>query len=191
MDDREEDRRLAVILAADLVGFSSAAEKNEDVALARADHRLSLLETTIEHYGGRIFHRAGDGRFAAFHSARRAVRAAVETQASLNDKVRAEGLPLRIGIYVSEVFENANGDLLGHGVNVAARLEAAAPPGGILVSKNVWEFAGAPNFGETGECRRIRLAKMEMEVEAWPVFPKNSPFFNRNPTTSRRRRRGL
>ena len=132
-------RKLAAILAADVVGFSRLVGVDEEGTLARLrSYRTALIDPTIEKHHGRIVNTAGDGILAAFHSVVDAVRAALELQTALN--ARNDTTPderrmdLRIGINMGDVVEQDN-DLLGDGVNIAARLEGLAEPGGICLSR--------------------------------------------------------
>ncbi|MRH98212.1 adenylate/guanylate cyclase domain-containing protein [Agrobacterium tumefaciens] len=124
------DRKLAAIMAGDIVGYSSLMAENE--AATYADLRMvfdDLIEPTIKRYGGRTFKNAGDGFLAAFVSVNDALDAAVEIQNGFDER-RFE---FRIGVNLGDVIED-NGDIYGDGVNVAARLESMAIPGSIFVS---------------------------------------------------------
>src|SRR5437899_13044708 len=130
----ETRRRLAAILAADVVGFSRLIEIDEDGTVAALTrHRRDTIDPLIAAHGGRVFKTMGDGLLAEFPSIVEAVRcaAAVQEQISaFNREVPAERrLEFRVGINMGDVLAVAD-DLLGDGVNVASRIEAVATPGG-------------------------------------------------------------
>lgn len=143
MAEEQIQRRLAAILAADVVGYSRLMELDEAGTLTRLKAlRRELFAPLTTKFGGRIFKLTGDGAFAEFSSATDAVdsavaiqRALAERNAEISDDLRTE---LRIGISLGDVIVEGN-DLYGNGVNVAARLEALAEPGGICISGNVHE----------------------------------------------------
>ena len=136
-------RKIAVILAADIAGYSRLIAEDEEETLRRFETYRTVFAEFVERGGGRIFNTAGDAILAEFESAVEAVRAAVDVQESLRARNLAyppsRHMNFRIGITIGDVVERENGDLLGDGVNVAARLEAVAPPGGICVSRSVHE----------------------------------------------------
>ena len=134
-----ETRKLAAILVADVVGYSRLASVDEERTLARLRGlRSDLIDPAIAAYRGRIVKRTGDGGIIVFRSVVDAVRCAIEVQAGLVE--RNAGLPadrriqFRIGIHLGDVVEEADGDLMGDGVNIAARLEGVAKAGTICLS---------------------------------------------------------
>jgi adenylate cyclase len=133
----EIERRLAAVLAADVAGFSRLTEADEVGTMRMLANQRAILDTSIARHRGRIANTAGDSVLAEFPSAVNAVQCAVEAQQALRDA--AEGEPagrrllFRIGIHVGDVMVRGS-DLLGNGVNVAARLEALADAGGIVLS---------------------------------------------------------
>src|SRR5215831_15196208 len=136
-----ESRKLAAILAADVVGFSRLAGADEDRTLARLRAlRSDLIDPTISVHKGRVVKRTGDGVLVEFRSVVEAVRCAIEMQNSMVE--RNAGLPadrrieFRIGIHLGDVVEEPDGDLMGDGVNTAARLEGIAEPGGVCLSED-------------------------------------------------------
>src|SRR5271163_4866273 len=138
-----ETRKLAAILVADIVGFSRLAGADEDRTLARVRGlRSDLVDPTIAAHHGRIVKRTGDGSLIEFRSVVDAVRLAIEVQNGLIE--RNAGLPperrieFRIGIHLGDVVEEADGDLMGDGVNIAARLEGVAKPGAICLSEDAY-----------------------------------------------------
>ena len=138
-----ETRKLVAILAADVVGYSRLAGSDEDRTLARLRAlRSDLIDPTIAIHNGRMVKRAGDGSIVEFRSVVDAVRCAVEMQngmlernAGLSPDRRIE---FRVGIHVGDVVEESDGDLMGDGVNIAARLEGIAKPGAICLSEDAY-----------------------------------------------------
>lgn len=139
----KETRKLAAILVADVVGFSRLAGADEDRILARLRTlRSDLIDPTISVHHGRVVKRTGDGAIVEFRSVVDAVRCAIEIQNSMVE--RNAGLPqdrrieFRIGIHVGDVVQEEDGDLMGDGINVAARLESVATPGAICLSEDAY-----------------------------------------------------
>ena len=138
-----ESRKLAAILAADVVGFSRLTGADEDRTLARLRAlRSDLIDPTIAVHKGRVVKRTGDGTIVEFRSVVEAVRCGIEIQNSMIE--RNAGLPperrieFRIGIHLGDVVEESDGDLMGDGVNIAARLEGVAQPGAICLSEDAY-----------------------------------------------------
>jgi TolB-like protein/Flp pilus assembly protein TadD len=138
-----EKRKLAAILAADVVGFSRLTGSDEEGTLARLRTLWSdLIAPTISVHDGRVVKRTGDGSIIEFRSVVDAVRCAIEMQNGMIE--RNAGLPperrieLRVGIHLGDVVEESDGDLMGDGVNIAARLEGIADPGGICLSEDAY-----------------------------------------------------
>ena len=151
------DRRLAAILAADVVGFSSLVQTDEAATLARLkDIWGTVFGPNIAEHRGRIFKIMGDGALAEFASVVDAVECAVAIQNALRSRnTKADNQPpieFRIGINVGDIVIDGD-DILGDGVNVAARLEAAAPSGGVLTSDHVHSQVR----GKTGITFRINF----------------------------------
>jgi adenylate cyclase len=136
-------RKIAAILVADIVGYSRLAGTDEDRILARLRAlRSDLIDPTIAVHSGRVVKRTGDGAIIEFRSVVDAVRCAIEVQSGMSE--RNAGIPhdrqivFRIGVHVGDVVEESDGDLMGDAVNVAARLEGACDPGGIVLSEDVY-----------------------------------------------------
>jgi adenylate cyclase len=166
MSDDRIARKLAAILACDLAGYSRLIGEDEEGTLSRlAGHRRDLIDPLIAKHRGRLVKTAGDGLLAEFASVVDAVRAAVEIQSGMAHR-NAEApqnrrLDFRIGINVGDIVEQ-DGDILGDGVNIAARLEALADPGGICISARVQEdTAGkiALAFQDMGEQALKNIAR--------------------------------
>src|SRR4051794_22782695 len=170
------ERRMAAILAADVVGYSALMEQDEDRTLARLKaHRREFVEPLIAEYQGRIVKLIGDGALVEFASVVDAVRCAVLIQRGMAEReaevAQAERIRFRIGINLGDVIHEADGDLYGDGVNVAARLEQLAEPGGVVVSGTAYdhlqgkldlplEFAGeqrVKNIERLVRAYRVRL----------------------------------
>ena len=130
-------RRMAAILAADVVGYSRLMGKDEEATLATLKAHREVIDGLIADHGGRIFGSAGDSVIAEFASPVEAVRCATEIQLAIHnrnvDVPEPNRMRLRIGINLGDIVVDGD-NLMGDGVNVAARLEALAPPGGICVS---------------------------------------------------------
>ena len=135
-------RKIAAILAADVVGYSRLIAEDEEETLRRLASYREVIDDFIAKANGRIFNTAGDAVLAEFSSAVEAVRCAIDIQESLRTRNMAyppsRQMSLRIGITIGDVVER-DGDLLGDGVNIAARLEGLAAPGGICISRTVYE----------------------------------------------------
>lgn len=134
------ERRLATILAADAVGYSGRMAADELATLSSLASVRALVERRVEEFSGRIFSTAGDGFLAEFSSPISGVRAGFEIQRDVASLRRRDpsNLELRIGVHLADVVAE-EGDLLGDGVNVAARIEGAAAPGSVTISQPVFE----------------------------------------------------
>ena len=138
-----ETRKLAAILVSDVAGYSRLAGADEDRTLARLRTlRSDLIDPIISVHHGRVVKRTGDGSIIEFRSVVDAVRCAIEVQTGMVE--RKAGLPperrieFRVGIHLGDVVEEADGDLMGDGVNIAARLESVAKPGAICLSEDAY-----------------------------------------------------
>jgi len=135
-------RKIAAIFAADIAGYSRLVAEDEEETLRRLASYRQVTDDFIARYGGRIFNTAGDAVLAEFPSAVEAVRCAIDIQESLRTRNMAypasRQMSFRIGITIGDVVER-DGDLLGDGVNIAARLEGLAEVGGICISRAVHE----------------------------------------------------
>jgi TolB-like protein/class 3 adenylate cyclase len=190
-----QNRKIAAILAADIVGYSRLAGADEDRTLARLRAlRSDLIDPTIAVHNGRVVKRTGDGAIIEFRSVVDAVRCAVEVQNGMIE--RNGGLPperriaFRIGIHLGDVIEESDGDLMGDGVNIAARLEGIAEPGGICLSDDAYRQVRdrlKEEFTDLGErqlkniARPLRVyavkGRSEASATATPTLPpeKSSP----------------
>ena len=135
-----ETRKIAAILVADVVGYSRLAGADEEGTLSRLRGlRNDLIDPAVASHHGRVVNRTGDGSLIEFRSVVDAVRCAIEVQNGMVE--RNAGLPperrieFRVGIHLGDVVEEADGALMGDGVNIAARLEGIAKPGAICLSE--------------------------------------------------------
>src|SRR5262245_15259103 len=165
-------RRLAAILYADVVGSSVAMARDEDRTIDWIRRSIALIKSLIGDYGGRVVHYAGDGVLAIFNSAGEALNFAVEIQRELrNDSVwntAAQPLAFRIGINLGEVIE-AEEDIYGQSVNVAARIQETAPPGGICVSESVHDVVRARSELRLHSIGHPALKNIEERIEIFAV----------------------
>ena len=162
-----ETRKLAAILVSDVVGYSRLAGADEDRTLARLRTlRSDLIDPIISVHRGRIVKRTGDGLVVEFRSVVDAVRCAIELQSSMAE--RNAGVPdgkrieFRVGVHLGDVVEEADGDLMGDGVNVASRLESVAKPGAICLSEDAYRQARdrvKEEFVDLGEMRLKNIAR--------------------------------
>ena len=141
MPDDRVDRRLAAILAADVAGYSRLMGVDEEGTLRQLKaHRKELVDPKITEHRGRIVKTTGDGMLVEFVSVVDAVRCAVEIQRAMAERNASvpsdKRIEFRVGINVGDIIIDGD-DIFGDGVNVAARLEALADPGGIMVSRVV------------------------------------------------------
>ena len=137
MTEQRVQRRLAAILAADVVGYSALMQRAEEATYAEFERlKREVIEPGLSHHDGRLIKTTGDGALAEFASPSAAVRCAVEIQESIASG--RSSLRLRIGVNLGEVIVGADGDLFGDGINIAVRLEGVADPGGILISEKVY-----------------------------------------------------
>src|SRR5207344_3097816 len=174
----EANRRLAGILAADVVGYSVMVGADEPGTLARVRAlRTDVIEPLAATHGGRLFKTTGDGFFVDFASAVQALRCAIAIQDML--RAQADGLRLRIGVHQGEVVPEGD-DLVGDGVIIAARLEPLAEPGGICISSRVREDASgkmALEVDDLGEpelkniAARIRVFRVRLGAAERPALP--------------------
>ena len=138
-----ETRKLAAILVSDVVGYSRLAGADEDRILARLRAlRSDLIDPTIAVHHGRVVKRTGDGSIVEFRSVVDAVNCAIEVQRAMVERNAGvapdKRIEFRIGIHLGDVVEESDGDLMGDGVNIAARLEGVAKPGGICISEDAY-----------------------------------------------------
>jgi adenylate cyclase len=143
-----ETRKLAAILVSDVVGYSRLTGADEDRTLARLRAlRSDLIDPTIAVHHGRVVKRTGDGAIVEFRSVVDAVNCAIEIQRAMVERNAGvapdKRIEFRIGIHLGDVVEESDSDLMGDGVNIAARLQGVAKPGGICLSEQAyWQVKG-------------------------------------------------
>jgi TolB-like protein/class 3 adenylate cyclase/tetratricopeptide (TPR) repeat protein len=169
-----EQRRLAAILALDVVGYSRLMGRDESGTLARLrGHRSQRLEPTLARHGGRLVKLTGDGALAEFPSAVDAVGAAIEFQQAMADANREQPeemqIVFRAGLHLGDLIVEGD-DLYGDGVNVAARLEAQAPAGGIVISGNVHDAVAGRLKATFDDLGTLALKNIERPVQAFAVI---------------------
>jgi adenylate cyclase len=168
LEDSTEQRRLAAILAADVVGYSALLERAEEATYAEFERlKRELIAPSLSRHEGRLFKTTGDGALAEFASPLAAMRCAVEIQ----DHLASGGSPLRlrVGLNLGDVIVGQDGDLYGDGITIAVRLEGIADPGGILISEKVYrEVEGKLDVGfeDRGE---LQLKNISKPVRAYAV----------------------
>jgi TolB-like protein/class 3 adenylate cyclase/Tfp pilus assembly protein PilF len=168
-----EQRKLAAILAADVVGYSRLMGRDESGTLARLrEHRSRRLEPTLTRYRGRLVKLTGDGALVEFASAVDALSAAIEFQQAMNEadpeRPETERIVFRIGLHLGDVIIEGD-DLYGDGVNIAARLEGQAPVGGILVSRTVHEAVAGRLKATFADLGNLSLKNIERPIQAFSV----------------------
>jgi adenylate cyclase len=174
MAEQRINRKLLAILAADAVGYSRLMEENEEGTLAALKrHRETVLDPAVAAHHGRIVKLTGDGALAEFGSVVDAVNCALAIQRAIPANGQGPALPaivLRIGINLGDVIIDGD-DIYGDGVNVAARLETAAKPGGICVSSVVQESIGKRidvGFRDGGS---IQVKNIDRPIRIWTWHP--------------------
>src|SRR5262245_60086164 len=199
-----ESRKLAAILVSDVVGYSRLAGADEDRTLERLRAlRSDLSDPTIAVHNGRVVKRTGDGSIVEFRSVVDAVRCAIEVQNAMLE--RNAGVPddrrieFRLGVHIGDVVEEADGDLMGDGVNVAARLQSIAKPGAICLSEDAYrqvrsrldlkvDDLGATSLKNIAE--PIRVYSLEVGARSDPKPATSGPPISKSvPHAPGRRRR--
>ena len=167
------DRKLAAILYADVAGYSRLTGEDEDTTHRTLSEYLDLITENIEVHRGRVMHYAGDAVLAKFNAVMDALSAAVVIQKDL--ETRNQDLPdkgkvqFRIGVNLGDVIED-RGDIYGDGVNVAARLENLAEPGGICVSESVRTAIGKKLPLDYESLGKQRVKNIEEPVRAYRSY---------------------
>src|SRR6202048_4160546 len=182
-----ETRKLAAILVSDVAGYSRLAGADEDRTLARLRTlRSDLIDPIISVHHGRVVKRTGDGSIIEFRSVVDAVRCAVEVQTAMIE--RNAGVPpekrieFRVGVHLGDVVEESDGDLMGEGVNIAARLEGIAKPGAICLSEDAYRQVkgrldlAVADLGQTqlkniAEPVRVYSLQVGLPAQAKPATP--------------------
>jgi len=168
------ERRLAAILAADVAGFSALMERDEEGTYSRIGNlRRQVIEPRLSEHQGRLIKTTGDGFLAEFPSPIAALRCALAIQAA--QSADPDALRLRIGLNLGDVIIEQGGDVYGEGVNIAARLEGLADPGGILISGKVHDEVDgkvAASFEDRGQ-QQVKNITRPVRVYAARLHPMN------------------
>jgi adenylate cyclase len=196
MNDDGQRQRLAAILAADAVGYSRLMEADERGTALALEHAHRAFRQHVDAHQGRVINTVGDSVLAVFASAAGAVTAALAIQSTLaeaeRDVAEDRRLRFRIGVHLGDVNERADGDVYGDGVNIAARLQALAAPGGVVVSEAVrgavktrvaaaYEDLGAQsvkNIAESVRAFAVRAPDAARDARATasaPAAPRRAP----------------
>ena len=192
-----ETRKLAAILVSDVVGYSRLAGADEDRILARLRTlRSDLIDPIISVHHGRIVKRTGDGAIVEFRSVVDAVNCAIEVQRAMVERNAGvapdKRIEFRIGIHLGDVVEESDGDLMGDGVNIAARLEGIAKPGAICLSEDAYRQVSGRLDMEVTDLGPTQLKNIERPIRAYslqvgvPAQPK--PAMEANPAPKKRSR---
>jgi TolB-like protein/class 3 adenylate cyclase len=182
-----DTRKIAAILVADVVGYSRLAGADEEGTLARLRAlRSDLIDPAVALHHGRVVKRTGDGSIIEFRSVVDAVRCAIEVQTRMVDGNAGvpedRGILFRIGIHLGDVVEESDGDLMGDGVNIAARIEGVANPGAICLSEDAYRQVkgrldlavidlGPTQLKNIAEPIRLYSLEVGAPVEAKPMPP--------------------
>src|SRR6202046_4559480 len=169
-----ETRKIAAILVADVVGYSRLAGADEEGTLARLRTlRSDLIDPAVAVHRGRIVKRTGDGSLIEFRSVVAAVRCAIEMQNGMIE--RNAGVPperrieFRVGIHLGDVVEESDGDLMGDGVNIAARLESICHPGAICLSEDAYRQVSGRLDMEVTDLGPTKLKNIEKLIRAYSL----------------------
>src|SRR5215469_12625476 len=168
-----EQRKLAAIVAADVVGYSRLIGRDESGTLARLrKNRAERLDPILGKYGGRLVKLTGDGALVEFGSAVDALSAAIEFQQAMaeanSDQPADTALVFRMGLHLGDLIVDGD-DLYGDGVNIAARLEVEAPTGGIVISRTVHEAVAGRMKATFDDLGALALKNIERPVQAFEV----------------------
>jgi adenylate cyclase len=186
-----ETRKIAAILVSDVVGYSRLAGADEDRILARLRTlRSDLIDPLISVHHGRIVKRTGDGSIIEFRSVVDAVRLAIEVQSAMVERnaevPEARRILFRLGIHLGDVVEESDGDLMGDGVNIAARIESVCEPGGVCLSEDAYrQVKGRLDLAITdlgpiplkniAEPIRVYSLRVGVPAQAKPAMPTGPP----------------
>ena len=178
------DRKLTTIFASDVVGFSKMMGTDEVNTLKILKERRNVIDSLIDEHGGIIFGSAGDSVIAEFSSPIKAAEAAVATQLKMKtmnqDQAESDRMTFRVGINIGDVMISDD-NLFGDAVNIAARLEAAARPSGICISKTVFDMINRKimvSFEDAGE---LELKNIEFPIKAFHLInSKGTPRFTQD-----------
>lgn len=170
-----EHRKLAAILVADIVGFSRLVGNNEERTLSELrEINLGIVDPTISLHHGRLVKRTGDGVLVEFRSVVQAVRCAVALQDAMHERNRsvdhAHRIEYRVGVHLGDVIEEGDGDLMGDGVNIAARLEALARPGAISISEDAYRQVRSRLEVEISDLGEHKLKNIADPMRVYAIY---------------------
>lgn len=179
------DRKLAAIMVADIVGSTAAMEADEEAAVRLISKGLSAVEAKIIEFGGRVFSTAGDAILAEFSSPVKAIEAAISSRTAITESCDMSVEDLRIGLHLADVIVRGD-DLLGDGINVAARIQAAALPGCIDISsavfdqvrrttRHVFSDLGQQNFKGISEPIQIFRVLWKKDRDRYQILSTKTP----------------
>ena len=182
-------RRLAAIVSADVAGYTHLMNIDEVGTLRLLDSHREVADRLIAQHGGRIANTAGDSILAEFPSAVDALQCALDIQqriAAVNEEVPAERrLSFRVGVHVGEAMVRS-GDMFGDAVNIAARIQALAPPGSVCVSGAAYEYVRTQLSLEFEDIGAQRVKNLETPIRAYLVRPPGQPLSRALPPVHRR-----
>ena len=192
MPGRAEQRRLAAILASDIVGYSRLMANDEEATLGRLRSlRAELIDPVIDRYRGRIVKLMGDGSLVEFASVVDAIRCAIDIQAGMaardKDLPDEQRIDLRIGVNLGDVIVDGD-DIYGDGVNIASRLEGLAEPGGIVVSGTAFDYAKGKVQADFTDLGLQEVKNIPEPVRAYQVRREGAADIVARETPIRRRR---
>lgn len=168
-----EERRLAAIMFADVCDYSTLMGEDEGRALAVVEMAVACIESASRQYGGRVIKKLGDGVLCEFPSAVNAVRCAIEVQKAVSEHDAtaepSQRFQMRIGIHVGDVVVSGD-DILGDGVNVASRIEPLAEPGGICISRDVFDLVKNKVSIETVNLGPHDLKNISRQIDIYKVL---------------------
>jgi adenylate cyclase len=175
---KQAERRLAAIMFTDMVGYTTLAQRNESLSLQLVEEQRGLVRPVLKRHGGREVKTIGDAFLVEFVSALEALRCATEIQEAIARRNGSSNrdvtmIQVRIGIHVGEVIEDG-GDVLGDAVNIAARIEPLADPGGISVSKQVVDAIGNKLDVTVVKMSHVDLKNVKTPIEIYKVLPPRS-----------------
>ena len=158
-------RQLAAILFADMTGYTALMQENEQLARSKRKRLKEVLETSIEHFNGKILQYYGDGSLSIFNSAIDSVRCAIDIQQQLQQEPKVE---LRMGIHTGDVTIEDEA-IYGDGVNLASRIESLAVPGGIFISEKVFDEIKNQENISTREMGYFELKNVKQPVRIFAI----------------------
>jgi len=171
-------QRLTAILAADVAGYTRLMAADAGATVAALEKARAVFREQIAAQGGRVVDMAGDSVLALFESAAGAVDAALAVQKALEAASQAiaadRRLRMRIGVHLGDIIEKSDGTIYGHDVNVAARLQAKAVPGGLCMSETLYESVKDKLAGGARFAGRQRLKNIDAPIAIWQIVPEGA-----------------